>query len=128
MSGKIKTVGEILASIADLEHRSSVYQELVNFLGRFVSSDSHTPTKGIHSIGPEDAVPEEAIEQVQEELREVLKKIDMQVKKFKAHKLSGGSKSPKKTTTRRKRSAPKRKKVRKKASQKGKEKAAADSA
>lgn len=80
MSVKQKTVGEIILETDALRRRKAVYEDLIQFLNQFISSDSHTPVKGIKSpIGNEEVVSEDFIESVVLEQRMVIHTIENEI-------------------------------------------------
>jgi hypothetical protein len=88
MSNKVLTVGEVLEAIHDRQLRQSVYVHLAEYLRQFVSTDSHTPAKGIKTLGvAEDAVPEEVVDTVIMELEKVSKTIKGEIDRLKGQRL-----------------------------------------
>jgi hypothetical protein len=88
MPSKILTVGEVLEAIHDRQLRRSVYIHLAEHLRQFVSTDSHTPQKGLKAVDTaEDTVPEEVVDSVIVELDKVGKTIQGDIDKLKGQRL-----------------------------------------
>lgn len=112
---KVVTIGEILEKVEDLELRAAVYDELIAYLSKFISTDSYQPTAGIKApVGLEDAVSEETIEEVRGDLQKTVDGIRAEILKLK------GQKPPTRTKKAPRKAPPKRrtKSVKKKATKK----------
>lgn len=79
-----KTVGELLELIRDLEIRQAIYEQVVEHLGTFLSTDSYQPDKGVKSPGG-GVIVESKISNIQEEIEQVIIDIDEQIKSLKKH-------------------------------------------
>jgi hypothetical protein len=111
------TVGETIEAVSRLQLKQAVLDELVEFLGQFIPTDSFEPTKGIASPISSDVVPQDVIEEVKDELLATKAGVEKEIKGLKGQSIAGtkaAKKAPvKKKVTKRppaKRPPPKRRK------------------
>lgn len=105
MTTKSRTVGDILDELEALERKRAVYADIVVFLSQFISSDTHTPQKGMKSpIGGEEVISEEIIDLVRAEQEDQVREIEKEISKLRGRQTQGthsakpkhGRKAPKK--------------------------------
>lgn len=62
------TVGEVLEAVQHHRLKQSVVTEVIEYLNRFIATDSHVPKDGIASPISSDVIPSDVVEEVRDEL------------------------------------------------------------
>jgi hypothetical protein len=106
------TVGEALEEVGRLQLKQAVRDELVEFLGQFIATDSFEPTKGIASPISGDVVPQDVIEEVRDEILKAKADDEKEIRGLKGQSIAGVTRTVKKAPTKKatKRPPPKRRK------------------
>lgn len=91
MSKKL-TVGETLKEIEHLSLKQAVLDEVNEYLGQFIATDSFEPTKGISSPLSADVIPQDVISEVKDELFIKRVEYETQIQELKGQSVSATSK------------------------------------
>jgi hypothetical protein len=114
------TIGEVINQIHGYKLKAAVYNELTVYLQQFITTDTHTPSKGVKApVGPDEIVPESVVEGVLDELLQFVSEIHTEIEDLSRHSVG-----PKKAKTARKKAKPPRRRTnaKKKASAKARKK------
>jgi hypothetical protein len=110
---KKTTVGETIQKIEHLSLKQAVLDEVCEYLGHFIATDSFQPAKGISSPLSGEAVPQETIVEVRDELFAKKVEYETDIQELKGQSVSAAAKTEKKAPTKKavRRAPPKRRKA-----------------
>lgn len=113
MTTKKPTVGETLKEIEHLRLKQAVIDEMIEFLGQFIATDSFEPTKGISSPISADAVSQEVLSEVKDEIYVKRVEYETKIQELKGQPITAGQARSKKAPAKKapRKAPPKRRKT-----------------
>lgn len=110
-----KTIADLLEDLNRLRLKQAVLGEAIEYLSKFISTDSYTPLNGIASPVDQGIIPEGVVEEVRDVLQVMKAEMEDQISELTGRPVSGKKATlKKKTSTRKKkvsrRAPPKRRK------------------
>jgi|GEM_PF-2747775 len=101
-----KTIADLLEELDRIKLKQRVLSEAIEYLSKFISTDSYSPQSGIASPVDQGIVPEDVIEEVRDDLEVLRIRLQADAAELTHHPVPG-----KKATTKKKKATTKKKKA-----------------